>query len=148
MLEESGREDLIEEITLGAPSKTASDEMGSQYLEIAKSLRIGTWVQFCHAEGRTTRARLTWISPSTGRYLFTDRRGLKVADSTIYGLAVEFRRGTATVLDNVPLFERAISHLTRRLRHPSGAEGYAGEASGSGYRRSSGIAPAPRWTVS
>ena len=58
-------------------------------------------------------------SSVTGAYLFTDRQGLKVADSTMHGLAVEFRRGSAVVIDDVPLFDRAVSSLMERLRQTS-----------------------------
>ena len=52
-------------------------------------------------------------------HVHTDRKGAKVSECAIYGLAVEFRKGTAKIIDSVPLFDRAISSLTARLRsHP------------------------------
>ena len=50
------------------------------------SLELGGWVEFL-CDGRSTRARLTRIGEHSGRYLFLDRRGLKVADSS--GMANE-----------------------------------------------------------
>ena len=52
----------------------------------------------------------------SGTYLFTDRRGAKVADPSCHGLASEFRRGSARLLDRVPLVDRLTSRLSVRLR--------------------------------
>jgi hypothetical protein len=86
------------------------------HLEVAQKLAMGTWVEFLGENGGRTRARLTWVSSVTGIYLFTDRRGMKVAERTPAGLAADFRRGSARVLDAVPLFDRAVSHLMKGLR--------------------------------
>ena len=71
-------------------------------------------------DGAKTPARLTWMSPVTGRYLFTDRKGMKVADATIHGLAVEMQRGNVAIIEDVPLFDRIIGTITEHL-HADGA---------------------------
>ena len=112
-----GTEDLeVEEITLegGAPRRE-SGEAGAHHIAAVEGLKVGTWIEFRHEDGRASRGRLTWVSSGTGRYLFTDRRGHKVADATLHGLAVELRRGTASIIDDVPLLDRAIGHLTSTL---------------------------------
>jgi len=86
------------------------------HLEVAQNLALGTWVEFLGENGGRTRARLTWVSSVTGVYLFTDRRGMKVAERTPAGLAADFRRGSARVLEAVPLFDRAVSQLMKGLR--------------------------------
>ncbi len=107
----------VEEITLqGEAARPETDEVGAHYIAAVEGLKVGTWVEFRHEDGEVRRGRLTWVSSATGRYLFTDRRGDKVADATLHGLAVELRRGTASIIDDVPLFDRAISHLTASLR--------------------------------
>ena len=82
----------------------------------------GSWVEFTDGYGATTRARWSWISKESGRYMFTDRKGAKVAGSTPLGLAVEFRRGTARIVEKVRLFDRALSRLTDHL-HASTHQG-------------------------
>ena len=69
------------------------------------------------------RARLSWISRATGSYLFTDRTGVKVSDSSVHGLAVELRRGSARVIENAPVLDRTLSHLTQSLRDRLGRSG-------------------------
>ncbi|MEQ8497339.1 MAG: DUF1631 family protein, partial [Gammaproteobacteria bacterium] len=101
------------EITDSGLNGAASQE--DEHLRAARALKIGAWVEFSHDPGKTVRARLTWVSAVTGGYLFTNRKGLRVADTTPQGLAVEFRRGTARPLETVPLFDRAVSSLMDRL---------------------------------
>ena len=122
LLEEETLEDLegvdIEEITLGGDE--AVEQVEDEYVEMARNLEVGQWVEFRDEDGETLRAKLTWISPVTGNYLFTNRQGLKAADKTLHGLAAEFRRGQARLIDEVPLFERAVSQLVEGLKRQVG----------------------------
>ena len=119
LLEEEALEDVdIEEITLGGDEPV--EQVEDEYVEMARSLEVGQWVEFRDEEGETLRAKLTWISPVTGNYLFTNRQGLKAADKTLHGLAAEFRRGQARLIDEVPLFERAVSQLVEGLKRQAG----------------------------
>jgi hypothetical protein len=62
------------------------------------------------------RAKLSWISPMSGRYLFVNRRGLKVADYEPQELAKLFSDDQARVLAANALFDRAMSAIVGRLR--------------------------------
>jgi serine/threonine protein phosphatase PrpC len=99
---------------LGSDVAYESEEE-DEYTEIVRSLDVGSWVEFYHVDGSRTSARLTWMSPVTGRYLFTDRKGMKVADATVHGLAVEMQRGNVAVIEDVPLFDRIIGTITEHL---------------------------------
>ncbi|WP_369930540.1 DUF1631 domain-containing protein [Xanthomonas sp. NCPPB 2632] len=84
----------------------------------ARELKVGQWLEFTSADGSTDRAKLSWISPISGRYLFVNRRGLKVADHSLAGLAQGFANGTARLLDSALLFDRAMDAIVERLRTP------------------------------
>jgi hypothetical protein len=99
----------------------AGDALRDPLLERILRLGCGTWVEFGAEAGTGVRARLSWIAPARARYLFTDRFGQKVSESTPHGLAVELRRGQLRVLDTVPLFDRALANLTQQLRAGSEA---------------------------
>ena len=112
LLRHQGDEIVIE----GLASDMAYElEEEDEYTEIIRGLEMGSWVEFYHVDGATTPARLTWLSPVTGRYLFTDRKGMKVADATVHGLAVELKRGNVAVIEGVPLFDRMIGTITDNL---------------------------------
>ncbi|HSH30625.1 MAG TPA: DUF1631 domain-containing protein [Thiohalobacter sp.] len=116
LLDEQGLGELdVEEIILDE-SGDEHEVMEDEFTDMARSLQQGGWVEFVRESGETVRAKLTWISPVTGSYLFTNRKGLKEADMTLQGLAAEFRRGSARPLDAVPLFDRAVSHMLDGLQ--------------------------------
>jgi len=82
-----------------------------------RALQVGNWIEFRSDEDRPgERAKLSWISPISGKYLFVNRRGLKVADKTTAQLAREFAGGHAIVLEELPLFDRALDAIVERLR--------------------------------
>jgi hypothetical protein len=80
-------------------------------------LDLGDWLEFDNDDGSTMRARFTWISPATGRYLFTTRQGQKALDTTLTRLADQFAKGTARRVDTKPdpIFDRAIGDLMDKL---------------------------------
>ncbi|WP_158755618.1 DUF1631 domain-containing protein [Dyella sp. S184] len=80
-----------------------------------QALQPGTWLEFSHVEEAMTRAKLSWISPMSGRYLFVNRRGLKVADYSPQELAALLIDGHARVLAANALFDRALSAIVGRL---------------------------------
>lgn len=91
-------------------------EIRDEHYEIARAIKVGTWVEFRHDESRAERAKLSWISPISSKYLFVNRKGLKVADKTVWALAAELRNGRALMLEDVPLFDRALDAIVERLK--------------------------------
>lgn len=87
-----------------------------EFVEQVSRLQQGVWVEFTQEDGSALRAKLTWVSPVTGVYLFTNRQGLKACDKTLQALAEELRSGQARVLDGAPLFDRAVNSLIDGLR--------------------------------
>lgn len=98
----------------------ADEAFDERYLAQARELKVGQWLEFTAPDGTTDRAKLSWISPISGRYLFVNRRGLKVADHSLAGLAQAFASGTARVLDSTLLFDRAMDAIVEKLRQPEG----------------------------
>lgn len=116
----------VEEVVLNAPafepvaSAAAIDE-DDEFVREVRDLKVGTWIEFIEEEDHRERAKLSWISPISSKYLFVNRRGLKVCDKTVATLAGELRSGTAVVLEEVPLFDRALDAIVARLRDDAGA---------------------------
>jgi len=82
------------------------------------ALQPGTWLEFCLPDEPMTRAKLSWISPMSGRYLFVNRRGLKVADYSPRELTVLITDGHARMLAANALFDRAMSAIVDKLSQP------------------------------
>lgn len=95
---------------------TLASRTGDEHSLKAGSMTVGTWIEIRSEEDVKVQARLSWISPLKGTYLFTNRHGAKVAEYSLYQLAKEMRMGNCTVMDEVPLFDRAMSSLVGALR--------------------------------
>ncbi|MEO8998104.1 MAG: DUF1631 domain-containing protein [Rhodanobacter sp.] len=115
---------VIDRETAAAADDNADDEelvevpLDSPEWHQVQGLQPGTWLEFCLADEAMTRAKLSWISPMSGRYLFVNRRGLKVADYAPQELAVLLADGQARVLAANALFDRAMSAIVGRLSQP------------------------------
>lgn len=115
---------FVDEIVLGAKGEEDDDEgevFDDAYVETARAIKVGTWVEFRDKVGHIERAKLSWISPISAKYLFVNRKGLKVGDKTVWGLAAELRAGSAEILEDVPLFDRALDAIVERLKSSAAA---------------------------
>lgn len=86
------------------------------WVQRARDLTVGTWVEFKHSEGPSERARLSWTSPVSGRQLFVNHKGLKVCDRSPEQLAADLSNGNATVIESSALVDRALADILERLR--------------------------------
>jgi hypothetical protein len=115
-------------ITEGAPDVDDFDpddmsvNIDAGSLQAVRDLKVGDWVEFIDETGTRERAKLSWISPISGKYLFVNRRGLKVADRTAVQLATELHDNRAMILEEVPLFDRALDAIVDRLRKTQPAQ--------------------------
>lgn len=111
-------EDIEEEIIMASETPTAGE--GDEFLDQARRLEVGEWLELTDAHGKTTRVKLSWISKVTGLRVFVNRRGMKVAEYTLNGLAAELRRGGAKLIEGkVPLMDRALAAMMSTLKHPA-----------------------------
>lgn len=114
-----GGDRFVEEIILesGASHEPEKAEtVDDDFTQQTRDLKVGTWVEFTAPDEEIIRAKLSWISPITQNYLFVNRNGIKVLDKSLSALAIEFRRGSARVLEDVPLFDRALDAIVSRLK--------------------------------
>ena len=106
----------VEEIRLRTPRGKAPVRNLFTRTGIWTNLQRGTWVEFAGA-GANVRARLTWISPNKGVYLFTNPLSSAAAVSiSPEALAEQMRMGEARMLDDAPLVERAVDSMLASLR--------------------------------
>ena len=91
-----------------------------QYYELAESMARGMWVEFTEESGVLVFAKLSWVSPLRGKYLFTHRNGLKAFSLTREDLAQRFRDDSARPVESEPLLDRAFSDVMSRLSAQAG----------------------------
>jgi exonuclease VII small subunit len=90
------------------------DESAAKHL--VAELRPGTWVEFRHADEEKMQAKLKWISPLKSAYLFTDRQGKRAATMPLEKLEAAFRIGSARIIDELPLLDRAVDNVLEALK--------------------------------
>jgi hypothetical protein len=110
-----------------APAEPAPAAVDSPELRQVEALQPGTWLEFSSADAGMVRAKLSWISPMSGRYLFVNRRGLKVGDYAPQELAPLLAAGRARVLADNALFDRALSAIVGRLSEDTATPARAGD---------------------
>ena len=92
------------------------EQVDERCAQMVRELKVGAWIEFTDSQGNSERAKLSWISPISSKYLFVNRKGLKVGDKNAIQLAAEIGAGTATILEEVPLFDRALDAIVERLK--------------------------------
>jgi hypothetical protein len=75
----------------------------------------GGWFEF-ESDDKPERCKLAAIIKATGKYIFVNRSGVKVAEKTKSGLAIELKNGTVQVLNDGLLFDRALESVIDSLR--------------------------------
>ncbi|MCF5068852.1 DUF1631 family protein, partial [Pseudomonas syringae] len=81
-----------------------------------EQLHPGSWVAFLEDEDHTLRAKLAAIIEASGQYVFVDRTGMKVLERNRVELALALREGSARVLADTLLFDRALDAVLVNLR--------------------------------
>jgi hypothetical protein len=105
---------VIEEVTLvgAAPLRRARDR---EALEQVNELKRGDWVDFIDAEGKVARERLNWVSPQKGILVFSNHRAAKAISITPEALVRQIRNGTARMVEESSVFDKAIDGVMHSL---------------------------------
>ena len=88
----------------------------SEYFNAVKDMVMGTWLEFKTSEG-VKRGKLTWKCDFTGEYTFMDRMYKLVTDIGMRDLIVQLDQGTVTIVDDLPLFERAVDAVISGMKN-------------------------------
>jgi len=97
------------------PIEPGREIIDDDYLEIARSLERGMWIEFESDDGQLAFAKLAWVSPLRGTYLFTNRQGQKALSMTAEELAERFRNDRARLVEAEPLIDRAFTSMLNQM---------------------------------
>ncbi len=121
----SGPEALFQQQTATVESQVEGAEAGAVEPELSEddpsyrlvdNLKIGAWVEFTESTEKSFRCKLAAAIKATGKYIFVNRTGVKVAERTRQNLALELRSGSMRLLDDAMLFDRALESVIGNLR--------------------------------
>ncbi|MCR8923669.1 DUF1631 domain-containing protein [Dasania sp. GY-MA-18] len=79
-------------------------------------LAVGSWLEMLQDDGSKLRCRLAAIIRGTGKYIFVNRAGIKVAEHTRASLGQAVDEGDVSLLDDGLLFDRALESVIGNLR--------------------------------
>lgn len=85
-------------------------------LEKADGLAMGSWIELHQDDDKKFRCRLAAVIRATGKYIFVNRTGMKVAEYNRLTLAQAIKLGQVTLLDDGQLFDRALESVIGNLR--------------------------------
>ncbi|MBT5231102.1 MAG: DUF1631 family protein, partial [Methylococcales bacterium] len=107
----------VEEIVMTDIQSTVEAQVeDDQYVAQARSLALGSWIEYLDESATAVRCKLSWKSEVTETFVFVNRAGSKVADMSLNGLTVLLRRESTQILQSVPLMDRAMSAMMSALK--------------------------------
>jgi len=113
---------LVDETLLPMPASDEQVELvddlpGAAAISWVESLHAGSWFELAAvAEQPAQRCKLAAIISFSGKYIFINRAGMKVAEFTSAALAHHYERQQIRLLADDQLFDRALESVIGNLR--------------------------------
>ena len=81
-----------------------------------RKLQVGHWIQLTASADRVEPAKVSWISPISGRLLLVNRRGIRVLVASAEELAAMAKLGKVSLREGETAFEDAMQQVAGRLQ--------------------------------
>ena len=112
---------LVEEPVLDEPAsreqvETVDDLPNADAAAWIDDLRSGSWFELSMVDGQSQRCKLAAIISFSGKYIFVNRTGMKVAEFNRLQLSKQYDAGSIRLLANDQLFDRALESVIGNLR--------------------------------
>ena len=114
-------DDLLSSLEDGSEEAIADDSDSEEeliedaYTQQARNLSAGAWVEFKGIEDQIYRAKISWMSEDASAYIFVTQTG-QIAEKSLQGLSSALRNKQASILDESPVFERAMDAVLEELQ--------------------------------
>jgi diguanylate cyclase (GGDEF)-like protein len=112
-----------------------------KYLEQAKHLFVGEWLEFIEESQEAEIAIVAWVSDQHDKFVFVNRRGVQTHEFVVEELASMLLNGKARVMDesDIPLSERAshrmLQNMHNKLTHQATHDELTGLANRKEFER-------------
>lgn len=98
-------------------SNASAAEIEEKTLQLVEQLRPGCWFEMVQEDSsQNMRCKLAAIIKTTERYIFVNRRGLKVLEKNKLQFAAALQQEQLKILDDSLLFDRALESVIGDLR--------------------------------
>ena len=91
-------------------------EYDADILARTEALAVGDWLQLVQPSGHAEPAKVSWISPISGRLLLVNRRGIRVLVASPRELAAMAKLGKLQLRAGETAFEDAMHQMVDRLK--------------------------------
>jgi hypothetical protein len=91
-------------------------DFDAEMAERLRALEVGTWLQLAGESGKLEQAKVSWISPISSRFLFVNRRGIRVLVASAEELAAMAKQGRLQLRQADTAFEDAMHQIMGRLQ--------------------------------
>jgi hypothetical protein len=112
---ETGLE-VIPEVVLAACPEESDAVVPPAADTLLQRIAEGTWFELTTTDGQRIRCKLATILGDGKRFIFVNRKGMKVADRTRAELGKELLASSTTVLDDNQIFDKALQAVIGNLR--------------------------------
>lgn len=85
-------------------------------LERMRKLEVGSWIQLTTSADRIEPAKVSWISPISGRLLLVNRRGIRMLVASVEELAAMAKIDKVIVREGATPFDDAMNQVVGRLK--------------------------------
>ena len=110
--------EVIPEVILTPVTTVPTDQsLSAEALTLINRLAEGSWVELCNSDNERIRCKLATILSDGLRYIFVNRKGMKVAERSRAALAQELMEAKTTLLDDAEIFDKALQAVIGNLRH-------------------------------
>ncbi len=92
-----------------------SDEINIKTFQPVAGLAENQWVEFIGESDKSLRCKLSDIDTLHNRYTFINSSGMKVTEKSSEELQADFEKGTLKILDDSPLFDRALQNVINKF---------------------------------
>jgi len=104
--------DSVDKIEESQPEAQENDPT----MKVINSMSAGTWVEFTREGEPRMRAKVAAILKASGKFIFVNRLGIKIAEEDPRSMADLIKNDTVAILDNSLVFDRALESVIGHLR--------------------------------
>ncbi len=110
--------EVIPEVRLTpAVAETGTTSLSMEAAAMVDKLAEGAWLELNNADNERVRCKLATILSDGSRFIFVNRKGMKVAERSRTELGQELLDAKATLLDETEIFDKALQAVIGNLRH-------------------------------
>lgn len=98
-------------------NNTGEERWLEKWMERARRLQLGDWMELRHRGSEAERLRLAWRDANAHRFVFVNHQGIKVNDFSLRELAALMHTGNALIFEgeDVPVVDDALEKVVHKL---------------------------------